>query len=172
MGAPRVGIRIAAAGDEAELATVAAATFPLACPPSTAVADVDAFLAANLSEPRFAEYLSDPGRVVLAATADGRIIGYAMLIGPAAGDLTVELSKMYLLPGHHGTGAASALMGAGLDWAAGADAGAVWLGVNQHNHRAQRFYGKHGFAVTGTRSFRLGAAVENDFVMTRPLPRS
>jgi ribosomal protein S18 acetylase RimI-like enzyme len=45
----------------------------------------------------------------------------------------------------------------------------VWLGVNQENQRAQRFYAKAGFTVTGTRSFRLGPHLENDYVMTREL---
>ncbi|PRC53827.1 GNAT family N-acetyltransferase, partial [Mycobacterium sp. ITM-2017-0098] len=43
----------------------------------------------------------------------------------------------------------------------------VWLGVNQRNARAQRFYGKHGFAITGTKSFRLGGHIEADYVMVR-----
>ena len=43
------------------------------------------------------------------------------------------------------------------------------LGVNQNNQRAQRFYGKHGFTIAGTKTFTVGAALENDFVMVRPL---
>ena len=45
----------------------------------------------------------------------------------------------------------------------------MWLGVNQHNQRAQRFYVKHGFSINGTKTFRLGAGVENDYVMVRRL---
>ena len=45
----------------------------------------------------------------------------------------------------------------------------MWLGVNQQNQRAQRFYTKHGFAINGTKTFRLGAGIENDYVMVRPL---
>lgn len=48
-------------------------------------------------------------------------------------------------------------------------AACLWLGVNQHNHRAQRFYTKHGFTITGTRTFRLGGHHENDYVLMRPL---
>ena len=49
------------------------------------------------------------------------------------------------------------------------DAGCVWLGVNQKNERAQQFYQRYGFTVNGTRSFRLGAHIESDYVMVRPL---
>ena len=74
---------------------------------------------------------------------------------------------MYVLSTHHRGGAAAALMRSGIAWATGCGARAVWLGVNQENKRAQRFYGKHGFAVSGTRTFRLGASREHDFVMVR-----
>jgi ribosomal protein S18 acetylase RimI-like enzyme len=49
------------------------------------------------------------------------------------------------------------------------DAKSVWLGVNQRNQRAQRFYAKHGFTINGTKTFRLGSRIENDYVMVRPV---
>ncbi len=155
--------------DATELADVAAATFPLACPPSAAAEDVAAFIAAHLSSQRFGDYLADPDRRLLVARRDGRIVGYTMLIRGTDPE-TVELSKMYVLPDLHRTGAASALMEAGLAWAAGQGARSVWLGVNRNNHRAQRFYAKHGFEATGTRTFQLGSSLEHDAVMTRTLP--
>ncbi len=79
----------------------------------------------------------------------------------------VELSKMYVLPDGHGQGVSTALMDAVLAAAADWGASCVWLGVNQQNQRAQRFYAKHGFTVNGTRRFQLGAGVENDYVMVR-----
>jgi ribosomal protein S18 acetylase RimI-like enzyme len=48
----------------------------------------------------------------------------------------------------------------------------MWLGVNRANERAQRFYRKHGFEVTGARRFRLGDSDEDDFVMVRPIGRA
>lgn len=161
-----VEVRAASIADADELAAIAAATFPLACPPSADPGDIAACIAENLSAERFAVYLGDPQRHVLAARQAGRIIGYAMLI---RGDADVELSKMYVLAEHHRRGAAAALMNAGLAWAAENGARSVWLGVNQHNERARSFYRKYGFAVTGTRTFRLGASLEDDFVMARPL---
>ena len=51
----------------------------------------------------------------------------------------------------------------------GLAAACLWLGVNRDNQRAQRFYAKHGFQVSGVKTFRLGDHVENDYVMVRPL---
>jgi ribosomal protein S18 acetylase RimI-like enzyme len=160
----------AAAGtaDTAELAAVAAQTFPLACPPTMAPENVAAFVDATLSAARFAEYLEDSQRAVLTARYDGRIIGYAMAVHEATKD-TAELSKIYVLSEHHGTGAAQALMDGVLTTAGHWAVGSVWLGVNQKNERAQRFYAKNGFVVRGTRTFQVGARLEDDFVMVREL---
>lgn len=176
-----ISVRRADARESADLAAVAAATFPLACPPTADAADIAAAIETNLSAQRFAGYLADPDRVVLVATDPdtNRIVGYCIMIGGIGDDAdvaasvpdrpAVELSKMYVLPTHHSSGAAAALMEHGISWAAQSGATAVWLGVNRNNQRAQRFYGKHGFRVAGTRTFRLGSSYEDDFVMVRPL---
>jgi GNAT superfamily N-acetyltransferase len=154
--------------DAGELAAVAAQTFPLACPPSTPAKDIALFIDAHLSAERFAEYLADPRRAIVTAAQDGRIIGYAMLIRDSAGD-TAELSKMYVLPDHHGTGASRALMERTLATAASWGVRSVWLGVNQANQRAQRFYAKSGFNINGTRTFQVGSRVEHDYLMIHEL---
>ncbi|WP_280277468.1 GNAT family N-acetyltransferase, partial [Nocardia wallacei] len=99
--------------DAEALSDVAAATFPLACPPELAPEDIDTFIARILSGDRFGDYLSDPGRTVLKAVAGGAIVGYAMLVaGPPAepemaaamGESMIEINKLYVLPDHHGAG--------------------------------------------------------------------
>jgi ribosomal protein S18 acetylase RimI-like enzyme len=82
-------------------------------------------------------------------------------------DDSAELSKMYLLPDFHGTGVATTLMDHTLAIAAEWGVRCVWLGVNQKNQRAQRFYTKNGFEISGTRTFQVGAGREHDFVMIR-----
>jgi ribosomal protein S18 acetylase RimI-like enzyme len=169
----------ATAAELAELADIAARTFPLACPPSVSPENVAAFIAENLTEDHFTGYFGDPNRVVLAARRHGRMIGYAMLIRGVPDDddvqravptrPAVEVSKMYVLPDEHGAGVSAALMGEALAQASRFEAKCVWLGVNQNNRRAQRFYAKHGFTINGTKTFRLGSRVENDYVMVRPV---
>jgi ribosomal protein S18 acetylase RimI-like enzyme len=176
-----VAIAVAAAveADLSELADVGARTFPLACPPSATPENIAAFIDENLSQARFRGYLADPDRAVLAAREDGRMVGYVLLIRGVSDDSdvqkavplrpAVELSKMYVLPDSHGAGVSAALMTAAVQHATDMDAKCVWLGVNQLNQRAQRFYAKHGFTINGTKTFRLGAGIENDYVMVRPL---
>ena len=64
---------------------------------------------------------------------------------------------------------ARALMAACLDAARHRGAAGLWLGVNQLNERAQRFYGKSGFSRVGTKRFLVGGVYEDDFVMERAL---
>jgi GNAT superfamily N-acetyltransferase len=172
-------IRVAQPADVPELADVAAATFGLACPPGTTQERVDAFIAEVLSPERFEAYLADPDRRVLLAEQEGVPLGYAMLVRgePKDADVraaltlhpTVELSKIYVLPAAHGTGAATQLMRASLGWAASVGAAGAWLGVNQKNERAQRFYAKSGFLRVGTKRFLVGGVHEDDYVLERPL---
>jgi GNAT superfamily N-acetyltransferase len=166
--------------DAGPLHDLAARTFPLACPPGTEPADIDDFIARHLSRDRFAGYLADPDRVLLLAVAgDGTPVGYAMLVrGPitdpdVAGVVDeatgIELSKFYLAPERHGSGVASALMAATLEEAAGTGAKFCWLGVNQHNVRAGRFYARHGFEVVGEKRFLVGTVWHRDHVRVRRL---
>ena len=175
-----VNVRPATAEDAAALAAVAAVTFPLACPPHTTDEAKEQFIATVLSEERFAEYLADPARdLLLAETAEGAVAGYAMLVHGEPSDAdaasairvrpTIELSKCYVLPGLHGAGVAALLMRASLDAAAARRAGGIWLGVNEENERAQRFYAKHGFERVGSKRFLVGDRLEHDWVMERVL---
>jgi ribosomal protein S18 acetylase RimI-like enzyme len=172
-------IRAALPADAATLAEIAAATFPLACPPSTTTESIAAFIAENLSEASFDGYLADPERSLVLAFVDGRIAGYTMIIfgEPTDPDVvsaislhpTAELSKVYVAAGHHGAGIAQALVETSVNAAIERGVLGMWLGVNQENARANRFYEKSGFVRVGTKRFYLGGHYEHDFVRERTL---
>jgi ribosomal protein S18 acetylase RimI-like enzyme len=170
-----------AAPDDAEtLHDLASRTFELACPPGTTQADIDDFVAAHLSRERFHEYLTDPRRALMITETDGVPVGYSMLVDAGIDDpdvqavvdaaTSIELSKFYVLADSHGSGAAGALMTATLAEAAAAGAKWCWLGVNQENARAARFYEKHGFAVVGNKRFLVGTDWHDDHIRVRALP--
>lgn len=174
-------VRPATPSDAAALAEVAGATFALACPPSTTQEAIAHFIATSLSESAFAGYLADPSRVLLVADGGSGqpLDGYTMLVLGEPADPavvaairirpTAELSKIYVREGSHGRGAAGELLTRSLDAARERGAAGVWLGTNEENVRAQRFYAKHGFAQVGTKRFRLGDRWEDDLVFERPL---
>ncbi|MCC3266731.1 GNAT family N-acetyltransferase [Arthrobacter gengyunqii] len=176
-----VSVTSATPTDAPELADLAALTFPLACPPQVTAADSAAFVAEHLSEDAFAQYLTDASKQILAARQDGNLIGYALLVFSAPSDPEVaealrhlpapaaELSKCYVHPAAHGTGAAASLMQAAVDTAVASGCRTLWLGVNDLNLRAQAFYRKSGFSEIGRRDFTVGGHVFRDFILALPL---
>ena len=168
--------------DADQLAEVAAATFPLACPPDLSADDVAHFIATTLSGQHFGTYLSEPDHHVLKATdsASGAIVGYALLIDSEPEDTDVlaaiperpltMVSKLYVLPGFHGGAVSAALMSAALAHAAEQGSARIWLGVNEQNRRAQRFYEKMGFTIVGRKSFVVGGKRCSDYVLARTPP--
>lgn len=178
--------------EAAEVAAVAAVTFPLACPPHSKPENITAHIAAHLSEAKFADYIADDTHEVLVARDDeGGVVGYALLVhaNPADPDVikaigaaecgrdalesenVTEVSKMYVLPDHHASRGQArpshALMEASLDAARSRGTHYVWLGVNSENERAQKYYRKMGFAQIGTKTFNMNGVVEHDHVMGR-----
>ncbi|WP_374947040.1 GNAT family N-acetyltransferase [Agreia sp.] len=167
-------VRRGVAADSEVLARVAAVTFPLACPQHTTDEAKAAFIATHLSRTSFDGYLADPARDILIAEIEGEAVGYTMLVFAEPSDPVVsqalttrpsiELSKFYVMPGHHGQGVAADLMAETLTLSRRRGAAAVWLGVNEENARANRFYEKNGFVRVGTKRFLVGDTYEDDFV--------
>jgi len=159
--------------DADRLSRLAAATFPLACPPSTPQADIDRHIRTELGASRFRELLSTPGIELHVADDGGVLVGYLMIVteggdAPALpGNRPVELRRIYVDPSRHGRGVADALMARAVDRAREHGADCLWLGTNQQNARALSFYRRHGFTEIGTRTFRVGSSIECDFVLAR-----
>ncbi len=162
------------------LHALAAATFPLASPDDSRREDLDAFIAEHLSAARFGDYLRDSSRILFLALLEGVAVGYSMLVKgepyseeaarAVASRPTVELSKIYVRPEQHRSGVAASLMATTVRAAADTGARSVWLGVNQRNARANRFYEKQGFRIVGTKPFLVGSQPYIDFVRELVLP--
>ncbi|MDI6101952.1 GNAT family N-acetyltransferase [Actinoplanes sp. NEAU-A12] len=171
--------RYATSGDEPVLHDLARRTFGLACPPGTAQADIDAFIGTHLSADSFRRYLADSGRIIVIVSDEDQPVGYSMLVrGPITDPdvaavvdaaTSVELSKFYLAADRHGSGAAPALMTETLRAATGTGAATCWLGVNQRNARAAKFYARHGFAIVGVKRFLVGSEWHDDHIRQRTL---
>jgi len=106
-------------------------------------------------------------------------VGYVMSVSGEPGDPdiarsitlrpTVEISKLYVLGSHHGSGLAAKLLAHALEHARQEGAASVWLGVHRENSRANRFYEKSGFALVGERFFPVGESLECDVVREKVL---
>lgn len=165
--------------DADELAALAAITFPLACPPELTAADAAHFVANNLTAHHFSAYMADVDQHVFKYVDPdtGSIAGYALLVDgePTDADVLAAIpqrpltmvSKMYVLPGFHGKNVSAELMAAALDHARDQGSALLWLGVNEQNIRAQRFYRKMGFDAVGHKTFEVNGTVCSDFIFAR-----
>jgi diamine N-acetyltransferase len=137
-------------------------------------ADILSHCAEKLSTRAFAAWFHEPEvRLWLAEAPLGAPVGYAAICAPdlpvalQGGDL--EIRRIYVLAGLHGSGAGDGLMSAALGHARDVGAPRVLLGVNRENTRALAFYAKHRFEEVGTRQFKVGANLYDDFVLARTL---
>ena len=75
----------------------------------------------------------------------------------------LELKRIYILKDFQGKGIAQVLMDLFLNYAAGNEYEVVWLGVWEHNLKAQKFYEKYGFVNSGhTHDFPIGNTPQTD----------
>jgi len=168
----RLRTRPAQPEDAESLAAIGAATFALACPPSTPASELEAYIRAELSPEKFLAHLASPRTSLVAAEVDERVVGYLMLCredGPpeVSARRPLELRRLYVLRQFHGAGIAQTLLGVALEEARAGGHDALWLGVSKHNARGIAFYRKLGFRVVGEQTFPVGSDLHEDFIMFR-----
>ena len=140
--------------------------------------DVEAYVAPHFAPAVQAAELADPELTTLVAeAADGAsaadaFVAYAQVRAPSphpmVGSRAAEVVRFYVDAPWRGRGVADALMAAAVGAARAAGAPALWLSVLQRNARAVGFYRRHGFQSAGTSTFRMGAEVQDDWIMVRP----
>jgi ribosomal protein S18 acetylase RimI-like enzyme len=166
-------VREATPDDAEAIARLAARTFPLACPPTTPPEAIEAHIRDELNAQRFAEHMQTSDFFVVDAD-DGEVCGYVMVAhDPPTIEQDwrdpVELRRIYVDADRHTTGVAADLMQTALEFAARKGHDWIWLGTNEANTRALRFYEKFGFRVVGKRTFCVADSIECDHVLARPV---
>jgi len=127
----------------------------------------------DLSERQIAE-VGAPGRIFLLACLEGELVGYASLRESPVpeelkGENAIEIVQLYSDQRMIGKGVGPALMQACLDTARNLGKDWVWLGVWEHNHRAQAFYAKWGFERFGEHIFIVGLDAQTDWWLRKRL---
>ena len=171
------GIRRAEIGDAALLTELGERTFSETFAKDNRPEDLAQYLALAFGPDLQAAELADPGTIAFLAERDGAAVGYAMLREGAVpacitGALPVELARLYVLKSRLGRGEGEALMSACVEGARRAGYGTMWLGVWEHNARAQAFYRRWKFRYVGEHVFQLGSDPQIDCLMERELSRA
>ena len=130
--------------------------------------DLEAFLG-KFSREAWESELADAHYAFQVAEADGKPVGFAKLGPPSLPVETcghaIELRQLYLLHDWRGAGIAHALMDWAIEEARVRGAQEMFLTVYTDNHRAKRFYQRHGFEEVGPYKFMVGTQADEDIIM-------
>ena len=160
----RIGIE-----DVSALSVIARQTFYDTFTGTCTEADMQGCLDQYYSTTQLGKELLDEETFCFLAEADGEPVAYLQFketydnFPEIKKWKALELKRIYVLAGFHGKGIAQKLMDFFLDFATKKKYEAVWLGVWEHNIRAQKFYGKYGFEDSGyTHDFPIGSTPQTD----------
>jgi ribosomal protein S18 acetylase RimI-like enzyme len=136
--------------------------------PANTAANMRTYIDEAFNVARISQEITSARSSVIVAEREGTIIGYARLAEHGRSvrfQEGIELVRMYVDHAHHGAGIADRLMDACIDEARRRGYASIWLGVWEHNPRAQRFYARRGFARTGEPACMLGDDRQTDWIL-------
>lgn len=167
-----IAIRRATMADAYSLSTVASQTFYDTFTGTCTEQDMQSFLEEYFNLKQVHAELSNEHDFYYLAESAGNVIGYLRFMEdyrnlPLMKEWkAMELKRIYVSKEFHGKGVAQQLMDFAIQYAANNQYEVIWLGVWEHNVRAQRFYKKYGFVNSGhTHDFPIGRTPQTDFWM-------
>ena len=137
-------------------------------------ANLSTFLA-KFTRDAWGREFADPGFAFRIAELGGQPVGYLKLgpmdlpVAPERMEGAREIYQFYLLDSAKGSGIADELMRWAIDKARELGGSELFLSVFVDNHRARRFYERHGFAYVGPYHFMVGDQADEDIIMSRAL---
>ncbi|MFM2358702.1 MAG: hypothetical protein RLY16_695 [Bacteroidota bacterium] len=152
------------------LAEIAADTFRHTFEDTCSKADMDFYLKKYYSLEQMQYELADPDSYYFFIEDEKAVpLGFLRLKEerdgyPAMNQYhSLELNRIYVRHQYQGQGIAQRLMDFALQFANDGHYEVIWLGVWEHNYRAQKFYKKYGFEPTGdTHDFPIGETPQTD----------
>jgi ribosomal protein S18 acetylase RimI-like enzyme len=156
--------------DVVALSSIAKQTFYDTFTGTCTGADMQSFLEEYFNEEQLGKELCNANDLCFFAEADGKPVGYIRFMEDYNSFpfmqqwKAMELKRLYVLKEYHGMGIAQQLMDFMMDFVAKENYRVIWLGVWEHNLRAQKFYEKYGFINSShTHDFPIGNTPQTDF---------
>lgn len=167
-------IRYATMADAEILAELSATSFHQAFDGSSKQENVDGYVNAAFNPTQLAIELNEPQSTFCLAELNEQAVGYFKLIADEVPDCVqdqnaVELSRLYVRQEFIAQKIGAALMQKALEVARAKSYTTIFLGVWEHNKRAQAFYHKWGFERVGEHIFQMGDDAQTDWWMERKL---
>lgn len=155
--------------DVAALSVIARQTFYDTFTGTCTEADMQGFLNRYYSVAQLGNELADKETYCFFAEEEGVPVAYLQFkesydsFAEIKKWKALELKRIYVLKDYQGKGIAQKLMDFFLDFATERNYEVVWLGVWEHNLKAQNFYSKYGFVNSGyTHDFPIGNTPQTD----------
>lgn len=162
--------------DASELSDLAKTTFWDAFHhhPKNDPQDMAAYMEKAFNAEQMSLELADSSNIFVICRTGNNSAGYAKLILGQTEDgiyarSPIELSRLYIHQEFLGSGIGQRLMDKCFEIAITKGCDLIWLGVWEHNPRAQQFYLKNGFKFCGKHVFQLGSDAQTDLLMKRAL---
>lgn len=132
--------------------------------------DMQIYLKKAFDENHIKEDIENSSNTFVIAYLDGKAIGYCKLRRDRTypefnKDRVIELERIYVFKEYHDKKIGKELMDRCIEISREEKNQWLWLGVNIDNQKAINFYKKYGFTIFGEKAFRLGNAVDNDYLM-------
>jgi ribosomal protein S18 acetylase RimI-like enzyme len=159
----------ATAADAALLSVIAKQTFFDTFTGTCTEEDMQQFLEQYFNENQLRTELENDSDFCFFIKVEGQYAGYIRFMEDYSSFELVrkwkalELKRIYVLKEFKGKGIAQRLMQLVMDYAMANHYEVLWLGVWEHNERAQSFYRKYGFEDSGhTHDFPIGNTPQTD----------
>jgi ribosomal protein S18 acetylase RimI-like enzyme len=136
--------------------------------------DMQQYLDTAFPTRKLMDELKNPNCLFYLAYWDSELVGYMKLnLEEAQTDVkdpdALEIERFYVLKWFQRNKIGSRMMEKALEVAKEYKKSYLWLGVWEHNHKAQRFYQHAGFRVIGQHPFQMGSKMETDLLMRKDL---
>ncbi|MGT2925723.1 GNAT family N-acetyltransferase [Streptococcus cuniculipharyngis] len=136
--------------------------------------DLQTYFATTLSMDNLAAELANPNSQYYFIKQDDEPVGFVKVNQGSAQteqelENAFEIQRLYIKKDYQGLGLGKKIFEFALDLANKSTCDWVWLGVWEHNYKAQAFYAKYGFEKFGQHEFITGDTVDTDWLLRKPI---
>ncbi|MET3558164.1 ribosomal protein S18 acetylase RimI-like enzyme [Streptococcus rupicaprae] len=169
-----VGIRPVRLDEVGRLKKIAEQTFTETFGHDNSPEQLQTFFEEAYAVPVLESELKDPDTEVDFILVNDQIAGYLKLNWNTSQteqvlDQAMEIQRIYILQDFQGQGLGKVAFDYALEAAEASQVDWVWLGVWEHNDKAQTFYAKYGFEKFSEHSFAVGDKIDTDWLMRKDM---
>ena len=141
---------------------------------TTSDKDLETYMNSSFRVDKFSEELENPNSFFYFLYCDGDLAGFLKLnTAPAQteinDDAALEIERIYISSSFHRKGLGNFLVNKAVEFAKDAGKTYIFLGVWEHNYKAQDFYKSNGFFHFSSHTFWMGDDEQTDFIYKKDL---